>query len=464
MAQVHDLIVKEGSTIKEVMKVMDCTGFSIAFVAKENDILCGVLTDGDVRRALMKGMDVHSAVDKVMNRNPVVFHEGVGLQEVEKIISQSGLRFSSHSNVKIPIVDAVGKVKDALIYSVGQRKVTFLHEVNYVNVPLESIRTVLVVGGAGYLGSVICRKLLAKKYNVRVLDTLLFGEEPILCLRDKPGFEFIHGDVRNIGTITKALSNVDAVIHLAAIVGDPAGQHLPTNTIETNYLATMTLAQACKYQQINRFIFASTCSVYGMGNYELDELAPLNPVSLYARSKIESEKGILTLTDENFLPTVLRLSTLHGLSPRMRFDLVVNTFAMNSMIDKKITLFNGDQWRPFLHVDDAATAFIKTLEAPLNKVGGQVFNVGGSSENYQIKDVAHLIKEINPDTTIELKDTESKDGLKDRRDYKVCFTKIKDALGFVPEKTVKQSLLEIQEAITSGKLVNPKDQKYRNSE
>ena len=242
----------------------------------------------------------------------------------------------------------------------------------------ENSKKVLVVGGAGYLGSILVNKLLEKGYKVRILEIFLFGKESIDEIKNNPNLEVVEGDLRNIRTISNALKGMDAVIDLAAVVGDPACQTKPIDTIETNYLAAKTLAEACKYQQINKFIFASTCSVYGQGEEKLSEESPLNPTSLYAKSKIKTEEGILSLSDDNFSPCILRMGTLYGLSPRMRFDLVVNVLTMKALTEKKIKIFGGDQWRPLVHVSDVARAIVLVLKAPISKVGNQIFNVGNN--------------------------------------------------------------------------------------
>lgn len=458
MNKIESLFVKENYTIKEVMRVIDHTELSIALIVDEKKILKGIITDGDIRRALQRGIDINAFANEIMNKNPITVKESL---EREEIIKQIDKYKKDFSFLKIPLVDDDGKVKNIAIYSFNSKNLCFLNEIKSNSI--DCIKTILIVGGAGYLGSVLCRKLLNKGYKVRVLDILMFGEEPILEIKNKPNFELIQGDMRNISTLTKSLDKVDAVIHLAAIVGDPASRSQPTDTIETNYLATMTLAQACKYHQINRFVFASTCSVYGVDSDKLDEDAELNPISLYARSKIESEKGILSLTDENFAPTILRMGTLYGLSPRMRFDLVVNVFAMKASVEKEISLFGGDQWRPLLNVEDAADAYIKCIEAPIEKVKKIVFNVGSNKQNYQIKEISNMVKKVLPETIIKNIDKEIINGKIDKRDYRVSFDKIKRILGFNVKKTVKQSLLDIHKAIESGKISNVNDPKYYNS-
>jgi nucleoside-diphosphate-sugar epimerase len=275
-------------------------------------------------------------------------------------------------------------------------------------------------------------------------------------LEDK-NLEIVEGDLRNIPTCVSSLAETDAVVLLAAIVGDPASKVRPTETIETNVLATQALASACKLHHINRFLYASTCSVYGIGADLLDENAPLNPVSLYARTKIESEKIILAMGSEYFNPTILRMGTLYGYSPRMRFDLVVNTMSMKSYVDGKIQVFGGRQWRPLLGVEDAAEVYIRCLEASLRDVGNQVFNIGSDAQNYQIDEVAGIVGASLGGISI-ARDNSNLDA----RDYRVSFAKLTQTLGFRPQQTVEGAARSIFEKLQSGEIKNPAQRIYYN--
>ncbi|ODS41288.1 MAG: hypothetical protein A7315_02015 [Candidatus Altiarchaeales archaeon WOR_SM1_79] len=321
------------------------------------------------------------------------------------------------------------------------------------------VNKVLVIGGAGYLGSVLSRKLLQKGYKVRVLDNLTYGDDGIRDLYNGDNFEFVKGDMRDISTVVDAIKGMDAVIHLAAIVGDPASALSPQKTIEVNYLATKLVAEVCKYHQINRFISASTCSVYGASftpDTRSDENSPLNPVSLYAEMKIKSEEGLLEMVDGNFAPTILRMATLYGLSPRMRFDLVVNLLTAKAIFDNKITIFGGSQWRPNLHVEDAAEAFIKCLDASIEKVRGEVFNVGSNEQNYRIAQIGEMIHDIIPNAKLE---TLEKD---DERNYNISFDKISKVLGFGAMRCIKDGVLEIKQVVERGEIKDYKKEKYSN--
>lgn len=448
----------ENDTLIQTMRKIDDAGYTIAIVTDSNNKFLGLIADSDIRRAILHGIDVNDNISKVINRNPLIMknkelNKKGGIQQIieEAIIRQIYPPI-------IPIIDENNKVTN-ILFIFSNKKYKLLNE----GVKQEDVvKRVLVIGGAGYLGSVLCRKLLDKGYKVRVMDICLFGEESIEELKNNKKFELLKEDMRNITAITKALSDVDAVILLAAIVGDPASIAQPIEAIETNYLATKMIAEACKYHQINRFIFASTCSVYGKCDGIADERSPLNPQSLYARSKIQSEQAILEMADDNFSPVSMRMGTLYGLSYRMRFDLVINTFVLKAATEGKISIFGGDQWRPLVNVEDAADAYVTILSAPINRIRGEIFNVGEESQNYQIKTLGELAKSVFPDLTIEYKEKEKFDGKIDPRNYKVSFEKIKKTLNFRPKKTVKISIEEIANELKSGKINDPKNSKYYN--
>jgi nucleoside-diphosphate-sugar epimerase len=319
------------------------------------------------------------------------------------------------------------------------------------------IQTVLVIGGAGYIGSALLPKLLDKGYQVRLLDLLLYGTEPIEPCLDHPHLEIIQADFRSIDRVVESMRDVDAVIHLGGIVGDPACELDEDLTVDINLMATRMIAEVAKGSGVGHFVFASTCSVYGASDHHLDERSQLNPVSLYARSKIASEKVLQKMADDHFSPVILRFGTIFGLSGRTRFDLVINLLTAKAVMDGEITVFGGDQWRPFLHVDDAARALLDVLTASQDIVRNQVFNVGSSDQNHTINQIAEIIQRHVPQAHVVHKG----DGA-DRRNYWVSFNKINRMLGFRPKWTVDQGIDQVIEAINSGKVLDYRDAKYSN--
>jgi nucleoside-diphosphate-sugar epimerase len=321
----------------------------------------------------------------------------------------------------------------------------------------DGIGRVLVIGGGGYIGSAVIAKLIAKGYNVRLLDLLLYGDEPIKEFLTHPRMELVRGDFRQIDTVVEVMREVNAVVHLGAIVGDPACELDEQITIDINLMATRMIAEVAKGYGIGKFVFASTCSVYGASDLFLDEKSALNPVSLYARSKIASEKVLLSMASASFAPTILRFGTIYGLSGRPRFDLVINTLTAKAVIEGQITVINGDQWRPFVHVQDAALAVLKALEAPSEVVAASIFNVGSDAQNFTIRDVGRLIQKMVPSAKLIESDTDG-----DRRNYRVDFRKIRTALGFQPDWTVEKGVEQVIAALRSGAVTDYRDSRYSN--
>ncbi|GAB4292178.1 MAG: hypothetical protein Kow0090_05990 [Myxococcota bacterium] len=321
----------------------------------------------------------------------------------------------------------------------------------------KEVERVLVVGGAGYIGSVLCRLLLEKGYEVRVLDMLMFGGGALQEFIPNPKFKLIKGDFRAITNLVTAAKDVDVVIHMGAIVGDPACAIDSDYTIDVNYIATRMICDTCKGLGVRRFVFSSTCSVYGASDQLLDERSSLNPVSLYARTKIDSERAILAKKDASFSPTILRLATVFGLSPRPRFDLVVNLVAAMAVVDGSFKIFGGEQWRPFLHVEDAARAFIAAIEAPKEIVAGEIFNVGSDKMNYQLKELGDLVEKLVPNSRCERIEENV-----DKRNYKVSFAKIKNHLGYETKRTLEDGIAEIRDALASGKISDFRDRYFNN--
>ncbi len=318
-------------------------------------------------------------------------------------------------------------------------------------------RTVLVIGGAGYIGSGLLPRLLERGYRVRLLDLLMFGKEPIANVLYHPKLEIIQADFRQVDKVVEAMRGVDTVVHLGGLVGDPACALDENLTIEINLVATRTIAEIAKGMHVRRFIFASTCSVYGASDMVLNERSSLNPVSLYARSKIASEQVLHKLQSDDFSVVILRFGTIYGLSGRTRFDLVVNLLTAKAIVDKKITVFGGDQWRPFVHVDDASLAVMLAVEAPKEAVHNETFNVGSNEGNMTLGMVGELVKKLVPDA--ELIDS-GRDG--DRRNYRVDFSKIRNMLGFEPKWTVEEGIKQVIEALRSGKVRDYKAPMYSN--
>ena len=306
-------------------------------------------------------------------------------------------------------------------------------------------RTVLVTGGAGYIGCVLAERLLERGYSVRVLDRLYWGEEPLAHLRDQ--VELIVADVRDLPT--SALDGVDGVIHLAGLSNDPTAEYDPDANWQMNAVATATLGEACVERGVERLVLASSCSLYdGLPPGMHDEAAAIEPRGPYATSKRYAEERLVDLIPRGLCPVILRNGTVYGYSPRMRFDLVVNTFVKDALLQERLQLHGGGwMWRPLVDVADVSDAMIAVLEAPADLVRGEVFNVLHS--NYQIRELAMLVagsvQLLGHRVTLEETPAPPR-----TRDYECSNAKLSQVLGFTPTRSVVEAVTDVLARIDRG--------------
>lgn len=316
-------------------------------------------------------------------------------------------------------------------------------------------RTVLVVGGAGYVGNILCRRLLESGYSVRVLDRLIFDHGAAIApLLEVPGFEFVFGDLRDSQILDRALEGVTDVALLAGLVGDPITKTYPELSDSINLQGCSELIAKLNGRGIDRFVFTSTCSNYGLRTSDdpADEESELAPVSLYAEHKVELEKRILAAAegDIDYTATVLRISTAYGLSPRMRFDLTIAEFTRTLAAGEDLIVYDADTWRPYCHVRDISKAVMTTFAAPAEKVAGEVFNVGHTDENYTKRMVVEVVQEaIDGRGNVVFEE-----GGRDPRNYRVNFDKIRDRLGYEPDHRVPGSVASLARAVEAGAYVD----------
>jgi len=308
-------------------------------------------------------------------------------------------------------------------------------------------KTVLVTGAGGYIGTTLVPKLLSKGYKVKAVDRYFFGFDK---LEKNPDLTFIQEDSRRIKE--EIFANVDYVIDLVAISNDPSGELFEEATYQINHISRVKTATIAKKMGVKRYILPSSCSIYGFQDNQVDETAKTNPLTVYAIANERAEKGVLPLADENFCVTIMRQSTVFGYSPRMRFDLAINGMTYGAWKNKKLPLMrDGKQYRPMVHVQDTTDVMCLLLEVETAKINGELFNVGGSSNNYQLgqlgEEVARAVSEkLNEEIKIEWY------GNVDHRSYSVDFTKIKTVLGWEPKWNACMGAKDIIDKLEDGTL------------
>ncbi|MBX3036849.1 MAG: NAD(P)-dependent oxidoreductase [Anaerolineales bacterium] len=327
---------------------------------------------------------------------------------------------------------------------------------------------VLITGGAGYIGSILTSELLRQNYQVTILDSLLFGGESILPFMSHPNFHFIKADVTEArairDSIKKDWDKPNAVIHLAGIVGFPACQAVGKQVSwKYNVEATKLAYEQSADLGVERFVFASTYSNYGLSpdGKPVTEESPLNPQSLYAETKIAAEEYLLNQKDSSCAPLLFRFATLYGISPRTRFDLIVNQFVLEAFTKRQLIIYQRGYSRSFVHIRDIVRGIIMGLEAEQPKIRGQVFNLGTDSGNYTKSDIVNLVLKRMPETIVEYKDLTFGG---DMRDITVSFEKIKRVLGFETTLDVDDGVREVLFALKSGLIRNPTEDRYRNAQ
>jgi nucleoside-diphosphate-sugar epimerase len=321
-------------------------------------------------------------------------------------------------------------------------------------------KRIAVVGGAGYLGSTLCAHLVNQGFQVISIDAQWFGDDSIRLLRCHPGFTSKKVNIHLANEVLPLLRGCHAVVWVAGLVGDPACDIDVEFTYSCNYHSALTLAHICKWLGIGRFVFASSCSVYGRSSADvarLTETSPTSPLSCYAQDKLASEKALRAMADDCFHPSVLRLSTLFGWSNRMRFDLVVNVLTARGCKGETLEISGGGQRRPFLHVRDAAAAFATVVSSDLSLVSNAIFNVGVDSNNHRIIDIADLVYSALPSARLKFMSEAV-----DQRDYDVDFSKIARLLGFKATFSVADGIAEMCQKMTEANGINIADAIYSN--
>jgi len=314
---------------------------------------------------------------------------------------------------------------------------------------MSDIKTILVTGGAGYVGALLVPKLLRAGYKVKVLDLYLYGDDVLAEAHGNPNLEEIKGDLRDVQLLKKVMPGCDAVIHLACISNDPSYELDPDLGKSINYDAFLPLVDIAKAEGVKRFIYASSSSVYGIKEEaEVTEDLPLEPLTDYSKFKAMCEDYLNAKADDAFVVTTIRPSTVCGYSPRLRLDLTVNILTNHAINNHKITVFGGEQKRPNLHIEDMCDVYLFVLDQPAAKIQKKIYNVG--YQNYKVKEIAEMVRGvIDPALPIAVTPTN------DNRSYHVSSRKIKDELGFEPKHTIEEAIRDLQKAFQEGKIPDP---------
>ncbi|MDD4182976.1 MAG: NAD-dependent epimerase/dehydratase [Candidatus Omnitrophica bacterium] len=313
------------------------------------------------------------------------------------------------------------------------------------------IKSVLVTGGAGYVGAVLIPKLLAKGYKVKVIDLYMYGDNVLDSVKNNPNLKQIKADIRDSKMLEKEIPGIDAIIHLACISNDPSFELNPELAKSINYDAFIPLVKIAKKNKVKRFIYASSSSVYGIKDEEkVTEELFLEPLTDYSKYKMLCEEVLTKEKVPGFTILILRPSTVCGYSPRLRLDLTVNILTNHAVNKKKITVFGGGQKRPNIHIEDMTNLYVKTLEYPDKLIDGKIFNAG--YENFTVMQIAEKVRSvIDKNIPIEVTTTD------DNRSYQVCSEKIKKELGFNATHSVEEAIEDLRDAFSAGKIPNSMD-------
>ena len=453
------LILNLQSKIKDALKLLNGDYGNVTVILKGKKVL-GLLTEGDLRRALLNGYGLEEPLKNLMNKNFFYLYES-DLKNFNKLKdkiqdSNFDLFFSFPLvNKKKELINIIQIDKNYLTSSSDKNNISLNNK--YPKKPF-----VLIIGGGGFIGSNLVQQILDKDWKVRVVDKFLYDRHSLDKFKNNKNLEIINADICDFETQIKSIDNVNCVVFLAEIVGDPSVKEKPHTALKTNFLALNSMASLCANFGVNRFIYTSSCSVYGYTKGEkslLTEKSLVNPQSYYARIKLFSEQCLMNITNENFNPTILRLGTVFGKSHRQRFDLVVNTFSKSAHINKELNVFGGDQWRPNIHVSDVNKCIIHLIKDRSGKSFNKIFNLSNNNLNMKINDLAKKVSKVFKNSKLKIDKR-----LTDKRNYRVSSKKLKDEMGFVAKIDLETGINELKDFFNKNKNKNFDNKIYSNFE
>ncbi len=442
--------ISENSKILDALDIFEESGINLALVINKKNKFIGVITSSDVRRGLIKGLDKNSKIKNIINYRPLFLKDEIDENQLSNLISSP--KFNEMYPPYIPIVD-----KNNIPRGIIDKQNLNMRFLKRKKQKLIRPR-ILLLGGAGYIGTSLAEKLLKLKFEVTIFDKFVYLSKRKLKNKLKfKNLKLVQGDTRDIEKTFDVLKDNDVVIHLAELVGDPLCEKRPSKTYSINYLASLGISKICNDLGVSKFIYISSCSVYGSRNDEKlsDENASINPLSVYAKLKALCEKTIIKNSGDFCRPCILRLGTVFGSSLRPRYDLVLNTFAGQIANKKKINIYGGDQWRPFVHVQDVCDIIIKIIKSDQKITNGQIFNI--SSFNLKLSEVGEKIIKIFPKVKMNIFKTNV-----DRRNYRVSSKKAKLMLKFNPKYNLEKGIKDLVKFTLKNKIKNIKHKKYLN--
>lgn len=440
----------ENKKILDVLKLYEKINSNFCLVVNKNFEFRGVLSSSDIRRAFIKGYNKYSKITKIINKKPLYLKDEINENQISNIISSQDF-----NNINPPLIPLINK-KNIPYKILNKQDISFpiIKKKNTIRLKPK----ILLIGGAGYIGTILAKKLLNNGYQVTIFDKFVYiSKQKVFSKLKNKNLKLVKGDTRSIDQTFNVVKENDVVVHLAELVGDPLCEKRPSKTYSVNYLASMTISNICKNLGINKFIYISSCSVYGARTDEKfsDEKSEINPISVYAKLKALCEKTIIRNLGEYCRPCILRLGTVYGESLRPRYDLVLNTFAGLIANNKRVVINGGEQWRPFVHVNDVCDVILKIIKIDKKKINGQIFNVAGF--NYKISQIGKIIKKIYPKINISFSQKN-----KDNRNYKVSSKKIEKILKFKPNVTVKAGLKQLVNYTKKNRIKNIKKKVFQN--
>lgn len=444
---IQSYLINEKKKIQDALNSFNSNRCNLLIAVDDSKKFQGVITISDLRRAFVNGCTSSHKITKYINRNPIFIEQ-----------KKNNENFASKIDIKklqdldpplIPIINNK-KIPIKLIEKDNLKFINF-------NNKKKKKHSILMIGGAGYIGNPVCKKLLAEGHKVTIFDKFIYNSKnEVKKFHNNKNLNLINGDTRNLTSMYETIKDHNVVIHLAEMVGDPLCEIRPEKTYEVNFLASITIANICKNLELDKFIYVSSCSVYGSSDKNLlNEESELNPLTVYANLKNICEKAITNNSGSFLKPCILRLGTVYGNSFRQRYDLVINLFSALTANKKEITINGGNQWRPFIHVDDIGEAIKNIINSPNSKVNGQIFNIVG--ENFKISQIGNIIKKLYPSVKLSI----SSDN-RDLRNYRVSNKKAKKIINFIPKEFVKKEIPKMVSKVIKNKIKNIKSKKYIN--